>query len=65
MVTEYRWPTWALTNRERCQPHDDPGCPECTPPWDENDYRIDDPDALDAAQDRYEATHLGWGRDTA
>lgn len=58
-MTEYAWPAWALTNNERCQPHSDPGCPECIPPTDLNEHRVDDPDDLEQAENRYEA-HMGW-----
>jgi hypothetical protein len=64
-MTEYAWPAWALSSKERCQPHGDPGCPVCIPPIDLNEYRVDDPDDLEAAQNRYELTHIGWGDDTA
>lgn len=63
-MTEYAWPAWALTTNERCQEHHDPGCPYCYQPLDENDYRIDNPTEIEAAQNRYEA-HMGWGRNTA
>lgn len=61
-MTEHQWPAWALASNERCQPHNDPGCPICIPPLDQGDYQYDDPDDLETAQNRYEA-HMGWGRD--
>ena len=63
-MTTNIWPAWALTNNERCQEHDDPGCPICTPPLDEADYQYDDPDDMQREQNRYEE-HMGWGRDQA
>lgn len=59
-MTEPHWPAWALTSRERCKQHHDPGCAICTPPLDEADYRPDDPEA---GERRYER-HIGLGPDS-
>jgi hypothetical protein len=59
MTTQRAWPAWALTNNERCKTHDDPGCPICNEPLNDNDYRDGDPEIL---QDWYEKT-IGWGPD--
>ena len=56
-MTQNIWPAWAITNNERCKQHQDPGCPICMPPLDDNDYQDGDPEA---GQDRYEKT-IGWG----